>query len=349
MPESVHFVFSGTQHVAGGGITAWKNLLAHLDVKVTVYLHYSSFARLVWQDFRFPYLHHVVHEGWKTYENKSAKYYDKSFLAFRFETIAEGATVVFDASECIRQLVDTLARKQCRMYWHVQSPEHYLHKNLYRTVREWASIQKLTKLIFISQYVKGIFERDILYRLLRKKVASSIVYYGIPPASSPVTAHHDYIIYFGRYEQYKNPLFLEALVGKKRYIGTARGCTSPVKVPPAVDLGWMAPIEAGTYGDIFVFPSLNEAFGLAVIEMMSYGKIPVCFDSGAFPEIIDHGVDGYLIPPFDAVAANRYISEIQQQPALRQALSQQAVRKAKSFTINNYQESFFKEVIGNEV
>ena len=344
MPTSVHFIFSGSQNVVGGGVTAWKNLLAHLTTNLTVYLHYSSFAEQVWDTFRFPYLRHVVHEGWKTYERKSAKYYDKSFLAFRFDTIEEGATVVFDASECVRQLADTLARKQCQMYWHVQSPEHYLHKNVYRTAREWASIQKLTKLIFISHYVKSVFERDILYRLLGRAVPSSVVYYGIPEASSPVTAEYDYIIYFGRYEQYKNPLFLQALTGDIRYIGTIGGCTSPVEIPPTVDLGWMAPDEAARYGDIFVFPSLDEAFGLAVIEMMSYGKIPICFDSGAFPEMVEHGVDGFLISPFDTAAANRYISDVQQDPDVRHSLRHHAVAKARQFSIKIYQESFFQEI-----
>ena len=345
MRQPVHFIFSGTQNFVGGGITAWKYLLADLDPDVAIHLHYSSFAKQIWEDFQFPYLRHVVHQDWKTYENKSAKYYDKSFLQFDFSTIEDQAIVVLDASECIRQLVDTLARKRCRMYWHVQSPEHYLRKNLYRMVREWISIQKLTKLIFISQHVKHVFEGDIIYRLSHRKTSASVVYHGIPTTSSVAEVTQNYILYFGRYEQYKNPLFLQQLSGDIRYIGTNQGSTSPVTVPAALDLGWMPPAQAATYGDIFVFPSLNEAFGLAVIEMMSYGKIPICFDSGAFSEIVSHRVDGFLIPPFDATAANQCIREVQGDPALRRSLSRQAIAKARKFSVENYQRAFFREVL----
>ena len=344
MSKSVHFIFSGSQNVIGGGGTAWKNLLANLTTDLTLYLHYSSFARQIWEDFQFPYLHHIVHEGWKTYERKSAKYYDKSFLAFRFDTIEEGATVVFDASECIRQLVDGLARKQCQMYWHVQSPEHYLRKNLYRMVREWINIQKLTKLIFISRYVKHVFERDILYRLVGKEVPASVVYYGIPEAT-PIAAQHHYVVYFGRYESYKNPLFLQKIADEEvRYIGTAQGCTSPVNIPQDLDVGWRSPAEAASYGDIFVFPSQDEAFGLAVIEMMSYGKIPICFNSGAFSEIVDHGQNGFLIHPFDEKAANHYVQKTRQNPDLQHLLRQKAIATAKKFSITAYQEAFFREI-----
>lgn len=48
--------------------------------------------------------------------------------------------------------------------------------------------------------------------------------------------------------------------------------------------------------DIFVFPSLNEGLGIALIEAMSQQKICIAFDVGPLPEIIENNVDGFLIP-----------------------------------------------------
>lgn len=47
--------------------------------------------------------------------------------------------------------------------------------------------------------------------------------------------------------------------------------------------------------DIFIFPSLNEGFGLVVTLAMSYGKVVVSSDKAAFKEIIDNGKDGFTL------------------------------------------------------
>lgn len=47
--------------------------------------------------------------------------------------------------------------------------------------------------------------------------------------------------------------------------------------------------------DIFIYPSVwNEAFGISIIEAMSYGMVCIASGVGGVPEIITDGVDGYL-------------------------------------------------------
>ena len=54
--------------------------------------------------------------------------------------------------------------------------------------------------------------------------------------------------------------------------------------------------------DLLVHPTLSEGFGLVVLEASSCGLPVVASNVGAIPDIIDDGVNGYLIEPADAAA-----------------------------------------------
>jgi glycosyltransferase involved in cell wall biosynthesis len=54
--------------------------------------------------------------------------------------------------------------------------------------------------------------------------------------------------------------------------------------------------------DVFVLPSLAEAFGLVLVEALYLGVPVVATRVGGIPEIVDHGSDGVLVPPADSTA-----------------------------------------------
>ena len=47
--------------------------------------------------------------------------------------------------------------------------------------------------------------------------------------------------------------------------------------------------------DLFIFPSLFEGFGLVVTEAMSQGTPVITTDRTCGPDIITHGVDGWIV------------------------------------------------------
>ena len=52
--------------------------------------------------------------------------------------------------------------------------------------------------------------------------------------------------------------------------------------------------------DVFVAPSLMDAFGKTLAESMACGTPVVCFDATGPKDIVDHQVNGYKAVPFDS-------------------------------------------------
>jgi glycosyltransferase involved in cell wall biosynthesis len=79
--------------------------------------------------------------------------------------------------------------------------------------------------------------------------------------------------------------------------------------------------------DVFVFPSLREGFGGAMVEAMAMGLPVVASDIGPLREIVDHGRSGLLVPPRDSGALAEAIQRILGAPALGASLGAQGRRR----------------------
>jgi glycosyltransferase involved in cell wall biosynthesis len=80
--------------------------------------------------------------------------------------------------------------------------------------------------------------------------------------------------------------------------------------------------------DIFVFPSLYEGLGIALIEAMAAGCVCVATNTGPIPEVVQDGKDGVLVPPADPDALARVICELFADPVRRSQLSAEARKTA---------------------
>ena len=82
--------------------------------------------------------------------------------------------------------------------------------------------------------------------------------------------------------------------------------------------------------DIFVFPTLYEGLGIALIEAMAAGCVCVATNIGPIPEVVQDGKDGVLVPPGDADALARVICDLLGNPVRRSELGAAAKQTAFS-------------------
>lgn len=73
----------------------------------------------------------------------------------------------------------------------------------------------------------------------------------------------------------------------------------------------------------------NETFGLTNLEAMSHGRAVLCSDQGAFPEIVRHGVDGYVLPARDPIIFAEYMAKLDVRLAMEFGRSGHARAKSK--------------------
>lgn len=102
--------------------------------------------------------------------------------------------------------------------------------------------------------------------------------------------------------------------------------------------------------DVFLLPSSTESFGLAALEAMAH-RVPVIASRvGGLPEVVRHGVDGFLEPLGDVDAMAEDALTLLRQPALRKAFGHAARERALTTfaegPIVDQYEALYESVLG---
>ena len=84
--------------------------------------------------------------------------------------------------------------------------------------------------------------------------------------------------------------------------------------------------------DVFVAPSLMEAFGKTLAESLACGTPVVCFDATGPQDIVTHKIDGYKAIPFEASDLASGIGWILDHPA-----PQEIARNARQKVLDNFE------------
>ncbi|MBN1218882.1 MAG: glycosyltransferase family 4 protein [Anaerolineae bacterium] len=82
---------------------------------------------------------------------------------------------------------------------------------------------------------------------------------------------------------------------------------------------------------LLVVPSSYEGFGIVYLEGMGFGLPAIATTAGAASEIINHGQNGFLIPPDDPAALSRHIYELSQN---RERLRQMSLAARQRYNLH---------------
>lgn len=103
-------------------------------------------------------------------------------------------------------------------------------------------------------------------------------------------------------------------------------------------------------GDVFLFPSELESFGLAPLEAMACEMPVIASDSGGIPEVVAHGETGFLAPVGDVERMAEHALRLARDPDLRARMGAAGRKRAVGLfspeTMVDQYEALYREVAG---
>src|SRR2546426_2061303 len=86
--------------------------------------------------------------------------------------------------------------------------------------------------------------------------------------------------------------------------------------------------------DLFVMSSVTEGLGTSLLDAMACARPIIATAAGGIPEVIEHDVNGLLVPPRDHTALARAIVRALKDEALRRRLGESGLARARDrFTV----------------
>jgi N-acetyl-alpha-D-glucosaminyl L-malate synthase BshA len=141
------------------------------------------------------------------------------------------------------------------------------------------------------------------------------------------------------------------MVGDGPDLSHAERCAHALSVADRVEfLGEQDRVEPLlSAADVFLLPSAQESFGLAALEAMTCEVPVVASRVGGLPEVIEHGVTGFLHAPDDLDGMAQSVTRLLVDEELRQRIGTAARRAAHArycdSTIVPLYESFYRETL----
>ncbi|WP_426204065.1 glycosyltransferase [Pseudomonas sp. TWP3-1] len=187
-------------------------------------------------------------------------------------------------------------------------------------------LQKVTDtIICVSQYE---LDKAAAFGIERKRM--KLIYNGIhhkDEARKTEGAEPIHLLYVGRFDYQKGfDVLLKAYAKVQRsdlkltVVGSAVNEDS-VECPPMEGveyLSWVTPAEVQALyqkADALIVPSRWEGFAMVPLEGMALGLPVIASDCTSLPELVSHGVSGYVFPAGDHQALAERLMKIQK-PAL---------------------------------
>ncbi len=214
----------------------------------------------------------------------------------------------------------------------------------------------------LNYFLKGYFERSITisYGLakeladkgLRPKDKIEVVHLGIPVSESfPVRREFGQLFVIGSLSRLSVEKGLDRFINAAEFVirevpaarfvicGDGKENAELKRLTRAKGLEGrfdFKPWTNDTFGilqsyDIYVMPSLREGLGISLLEAMAQGLPCVASDIEGIRDVIENGVDGFLVDTADGKAFARAIIDLCQHPDKALQIGEKAFEKVKSY------------------
>ena len=90
--------------------------------------------------------------------------------------------------------------------------------------------------------------------------------------------------------------------------------------------------------ELLVLTSQHEGFGRVLVEAMAEGVVPVAFEVGGVPEVVEDGVQGILVNADDMDALTISVERLLTDIPLRKKMGEAGKKRATMFTIDSHVE-----------
>jgi glycosyltransferase involved in cell wall biosynthesis len=97
---------------------------------------------------------------------------------------------------------------------------------------------------------------------------------------------------------------------------------------------------AGFGNDEELHPELSEHFGTVTVEAMAAGCVPIVINKGGQPEIVEHGVSGFLWNTLEEL--KEYTLRVARDEQLRVRMSDAARLRAQVFSTENFVNEYLR-------
>lgn len=98
--------------------------------------------------------------------------------------------------------------------------------------------------------------------------------------------------------------------------------------------------------DVFVLPSVDDGFGMALIEAMANRRACIATAHCGASEIVTSGKDGIVVPPGDTDALAEALQRVYEDEPFRQSLAAEGAVTARNFAESRAYERSMEELMG---